>query len=122
MPLQDAAGHRDEENHDNTFLHRTHTNRAQHLTKRKQIQLVTFCQLKFSRFEKRKGEFSSSDPADDCLGTYGQFNVPQWIKSGITIRETSYRMITTPTLFVKHKSLRLSAPGNVEESLERSRV
>jgi hypothetical protein len=44
---------------------------------------LDFCRLPFSRFEKGKREFSSSDCTGDFLGTYGQFNVPQWTESGI---------------------------------------
>jgi hypothetical protein len=57
----------------------------------------------FSRFEKGKREFSSPDPAEDVFGQYRQFNVLQWIKNGIKIREASCFTITTPTLFARHE-------------------
>jgi hypothetical protein len=56
------------------------------------------------------------------LSSYGQFNAPQWIKSGIKIREASCFVITAPTLFTRYKLLRLLALWNIEQSLERSRV
>jgi hypothetical protein len=59
--------------------------------------------ITFSRFAKGKREFSSSDSAGDFLGTYEQFSVPQWIKSGITIREASCFAITAATLFAIYK-------------------
>jgi hypothetical protein len=67
--FKDAAGHRGEANDNNDFLHRTQTNRARHLTKRKQIQPAIFCRLHLSRFEKGKCDFSSSDPAGDFVWT-----------------------------------------------------
>jgi hypothetical protein len=84
-----------------------HHRNAGSLTKRRQMQPAIFCQLHWSRFEKGKCEFSSSDPAGDVLGTCRQFNVPEWIKSGIRIRGRSYLTITAPTRFARHKSLRL---------------
>jgi hypothetical protein len=119
---KDAAGHRDKENYDNDFLHRTQTNRARHLTKRNQIQPVIFCRLHFSRFEKGKREPSLSDPANDLLGPSEQFNVPQRIKSAIKIREASCFTIIAPILFIKHQRLQLLVFWNVEGSLERLRV
>jgi hypothetical protein len=62
---KNAAGHRDEANSDNDFLHQMKTDCARHLTKRKQIQPVTFCGLRFALFEKGKRECSSSNPAGD---------------------------------------------------------
>jgi hypothetical protein len=93
---KDVAGHRDEPN-DDDFLHPMQTNCARHLIQRNQIQLAIFCRLQFFRFEKGKREFSSSDLAGDSLGTHRQFNVPQWIKSEIKIREASCFIIQHPS-------------------------
>jgi hypothetical protein len=79
---KDAAGDWSEANYDNNFLYRTQTNCARHLTKRKKIQSTILYPLQFFRFTNGKCEFSSSDPAGDFLGTYGQFNVSSLIKVG----------------------------------------
>jgi hypothetical protein len=54
--------------------------------------------------------------------TDGQFDLPQWIKSGIKIREASCLTIPAPTRIARHEPLRLLAVWNVEGSLERPRV
>jgi hypothetical protein len=65
-------------------------------------------------------EFSSSDPVSNFLDTYGQFNVAQWIKSSIKIREALCFMITAPCPFARNNPLRFLTLWSVEGCFERS--
>jgi hypothetical protein len=80
-----------------------------------QIELVLFCTLLSSGFEKGKPEFSSWDARAGFLGAHGQFSVPQWIKSGLKNRETSPFAIIPPALFTRHKLGWLLALWHVEK-------
>jgi hypothetical protein len=57
--------------------------------------------ITFFPISKGKREFSLSDLAGGFLGTYGQFNVLQWTKGGIKLREASCFTIAAPTRFAR---------------------
>jgi hypothetical protein len=55
--FKDAAGHRDEENYDNNFLHQTRPDRAQPVPERKLVQLVIFDRLHFLDLKRENVNF-----------------------------------------------------------------